>query len=46
MVYNNILEAVGNTPMVELQRMPEPGSARILVKVEGLNPSRRGPRST
>ena len=37
MVYNNILEAVGNTPMVELQRMPEPGSARILVKVEGLN---------
>ena len=23
--------------MVELQRMPEPGSARILVKVEGLN---------
>ena len=37
MVYNNILEAVGNTPMVELQRMPEPDCARILVKVEGLN---------
>ena len=37
MVYRNILEAVGNTPMVELQRMHEPGSARILVKVEALN---------
>ena len=37
MFYSNILEAVGNTPMVELQRMPEPGSARVLVKVEGLN---------
>ena len=37
MIYNNILEAVGNTPMVELQRMPAPGSARVLVKVEGLN---------
>ncbi len=37
MVYQNILEAVGNTPMVELQRMREPGSARILVKVEALN---------
>ena len=37
MIYSNILEAVGNTPMVELQRMPEPGSARVLVKVEGLN---------
>ena len=37
MIYQNILEAVGNTPMVELQRMPEAGSARILVKVEGLN---------
>ena len=37
MVYKNILDAVGNTPMVELQRMPEPGSARVLVKMEGLN---------
>ena len=37
MIYHNILEAVGNTPMVELQRMPAPGSARVLVKVEGLN---------
>ena len=33
MIYHNILEAVGNTPMVELQRMPAPGSARVLEKV-------------
>lgn len=37
MIYNNILEAVGHTPMVSLHRMAEPGSARILVKFEGLN---------
>ena len=37
MVYDNILAAVGNTPMVRLNRMPEPGSAEILVKVEALN---------
>ncbi len=37
MIYNNILEAVGNTPLIRLNRMPEPGSAEILVKMEGLN---------
>ncbi len=37
MIYNNILEAVGITPVVRLNRMPEPGSAQILVKVESLN---------
>ena len=37
MICQNILEAVGNTPMVRLNRMPEPGSAEILVKVEALN---------
>ncbi|MCH8283985.1 MAG: pyridoxal-phosphate dependent enzyme, partial [Chloroflexi bacterium] len=31
--------AVGETPMVELQRLPPPGSARVLVKLEYLNPS-------
>ena len=35
--YNNILEAVGNTPLIRLNRMVEPGSAQVLVKVEGLN---------
>ena len=37
MIYENILAAVGNTPMVRLNHMPEPGSAEILVKVEALN---------
>ncbi len=37
MIYNNILEAVGNTPLIQLNNMPEPGSARILVKMEALN---------
>ena len=37
MIYNNILEAVGNTPLIRLNRMVEPGSAQVLVKVEGLN---------
>ena len=37
MIYDTILDAVGCTPMVRLNRMPEPGSAEILVKVEALN---------
>jgi len=37
MVYNNILEAVGHTPMVRLRRMTDEDSAQILVKFEGVN---------
>ncbi len=37
MVYNNILEAMGNTPIIKLQRMVNGDSADILVKFEGLN---------
>ena len=37
MIYNNILEAMGNTPLIRLERMVEAGSAQILVKFEGLN---------
>ena len=37
MIYNNILEAMGNTPMIRLQHMTEDDSAEILVKFEGLN---------
>lgn len=37
MIYNNVLEAVGHTPMVRLNRMVEPDSAEILVKFEGVN---------
>ncbi|MGN0340434.1 MAG: cysteine synthase A [Lachnospira sp.] len=37
MIYNNILEAVGHTPMVRLNHMAEPDSAQILVKFEAVN---------
>jgi len=37
LICTNVLEAVGQTPIVRLNRMPEPGSAEILVKYEGLN---------
>ena len=35
-IYHNI-EAMGNTPLIRLNRMTEKGSAQILVKFEGLN---------
>ena len=37
MIYNNILEAMGHTPIIRLNRMNKPGNAEILVKFEGLN---------
>lgn len=37
MICNNILEAMGNTPIIRLSRMIEPDMAEILVKFEGLN---------
>ena len=37
MIYNNILDAIGNTPLVQLNHMVDKDSARVLVKVEGLN---------
>jgi len=38
MVYNNVLEAIGHTPMIQLSsRMVGPDDARVLVKYEGLN---------
>ena len=37
MIYNNVLEAVGNTTMIRLNRMTDEDSAEILVKFEALN---------
>ena len=37
MVYNNVLEAIGHTPMIRLNRINKKGNAEILVKFEGLN---------
>lgn len=37
MIYNNVLEAIGHTPMVKLNRMNKKGNADIYLKFEGLN---------
>ena len=37
MIYNNVLEAVGSTPLIRLNRMVGPDSADVLVKFEALN---------
>ncbi|MBR3836344.1 MAG: cysteine synthase A [Clostridia bacterium] len=37
MIYNNVLEAMGNTPLIRLSNMVDSDSAEILVKYEGLN---------
>ncbi|MGN0547963.1 MAG: cysteine synthase A [Acutalibacteraceae bacterium] len=37
MVYSNVLEAIGNTPMIRLSKIVPEGSAEILVKYEGVN---------
>lgn len=37
MIYNNVLDAMGHTPLIRLNHMVKPGSAQILVKFEGLN---------
>ena len=37
MIYNNVLEAMGHTPMIRLNRMVSTDSAEVLVKFEGLN---------
>lgn len=37
MIYNNVLEAVGNTPLVRLNHIADSEGAQILVKYEGVN---------
>lgn len=37
MICKNILEAMGNTPLIQLNRMTDENSARVLVKFEGMN---------
>ncbi len=37
MIYNNVLECIGHTPIIRLNRMVKKGSAEVLVKFEGLN---------
>ena len=37
MIYQNVLDAIGGTPMIQLNRIVPKDAARILVKYEGLN---------
>lgn len=37
MIYSNVLEAVGNTPVIRLNRMTDEDSAEVLVKFEAVN---------
>ncbi len=37
MVHKNVLDAMGHTPMIQLNHLGDPDGARILVKYEGLN---------
>ena len=34
-----MLETIGNTPLVQLRRIPPPNSAEIWLKIEGVNPT-------
>lgn len=37
MIFNNVLEAIGNTPLIRLNKMVGPDDAEVLVKYEGVN---------
>lgn len=37
MIYNDVLEAMGNTPLIRLNRMTGPEDAEVLVKFEAVN---------
>ena len=37
MIYDNVLDAIGHTPIIRLNKMVDKDSAEILVKFEGLN---------
>jgi cysteine synthase A len=38
-IASNVLESIGNTPLVELRRVVPPGHVRVVVKLEGANPT-------
>src|ERR1044072_2669665 len=39
-ICNNVLETIGHTPLVRLNRLPAQGSAEVLVKLVSFNPMR------
>lgn len=38
-IFDNVLESVGRTPLVRINRLHHPGRVQILAKLEGQNPS-------
>ena len=36
---SSLLDAIGNTPLVRLERLPKQGSAEVYVKLESQNPT-------
>ncbi|GAJ15877.1 unnamed protein product, partial [marine sediment metagenome] len=38
-VANDILQSIGNTPIVQLRKVVPPNSSKILVKLEWSNPT-------
>ncbi len=38
-IAGSVLELVGNTPLVRLNKLPKPGGAMVLAKLESLNPA-------
>src|ERR1700752_4007078 len=41
-IAGSVVELVGRTPMVRLNRLPKPGGAVVAAKVESLNPGGSG----
>jgi cystathionine beta-synthase len=38
LIHSSVLELIGNTPLVRLNRIPGPGAAEVVVKIEAFNP--------
>lgn len=37
-IYNSIIDLIGNTPVVKLNRLPDPNGANVYIKLESFNP--------
>jgi len=37
-IHSSVLELIGNTPLVRLNRIPGPGASEVVVKIEAFNP--------
>ncbi len=37
-IYNSILDLIGNTPVIKLNRLPDPDGANVYIKLESFNP--------